>query len=323
MILRRPGLILVLGLGLLASSPAGETQQAGKTYRIGWLAPGPNPSHLEALRDGLRALGYVEGKNLVIEQRSADGKSERLDRLAAEFALLKVDVIVTDGTAAARAAAKSVGSTPVVFVSGDPVEMGLAASLARPGGRLTGLSIISTELNTKRLELLRETFPKISRVATLYEPRQRKTMIPAIDAAAHSLGLQLSHFEVRGVDDIDRAFGAAASERVGAVMPLPSAFLSAERQRIGSLAARHRLPAMYEQREFPEAGGLMSYGSDLRDVLRRAATYVDKILRGARPADLPVEQPTKFELVVNLKTAKALGLTIPQSILVRADEVIQ
>jgi putative ABC transport system substrate-binding protein len=311
-------------LSLVAGPPVADAQPAGKTYRIGWLAPGPIPSHVEALREGLRTLGYVERQTLVIEQRYADGKPERLDGLAGQLVSLKVDIIVTDGTAATRAAAKSAaGSTPVVFVSGDPVEMGLVPSLARPGGNLTGLSVISTELNAKRLQLLRETFPKISRVAILHEPRHRRTLLPEVDAAARSLGLQLSHLEVRGAEDIDRAFGAAASERVDAVMPLSSALFNAEMRRIVSLAARHRLPGLFEHRDYVEGGGLMSYGPDIRDIFRRAATYVDKIFKGARPADLPVEQPTKFELIINLKTAKALGLTLPPSVLARADEVIE
>jgi putative ABC transport system substrate-binding protein len=235
----------------------------------------------------------------------------------------KPDVIVTDGSAAAAAAKRTTSAIPIVFVAGDPVGMGLIPLLSKPGGNLTGLAIISTELNVKRMELLRELFPRESRLGVLYEPRQLKKMIPPMEAGARSLGFQLFRLEARSSDDIDAAFSAAVRERVAAVMPVASALFHAEKQRLVRLAAKHRLPTIYENRAFPEAGGLMSYGPDVQEVFRRAATFVDRILKGSKPADLPVEQPTKFELVINLKTARTLGLTIPPSLLQRADQVIE
>ena len=230
---------------------------------------------------------------------------------------------MTDGSAATTALKRTAASTSVVFVSGDPVAMGLVASLSRPGGTMTGFAIISTELNVKRLELLRETIPQASRLGVLHEPRHRQTIIPPIAAGAHSLGFQLTRLEVRAAADIEGAFAAAAREGVAVVMPVASALFHAEKHKLVSLAAKHRLPTVYENRAFAEAGGLMSYGPDVADIFRRAATYVDRIITGTKPADLPIEQPTKFDLVINLKTAKALRLTIPPSLLARADQVIE
>jgi putative tryptophan/tyrosine transport system substrate-binding protein len=313
----------VTGLGAVLAAPlAAEAQQAGKAYRVGWLASAPIPENLHAFRNGLRALGYVEGTNLVINQRYAAGKKP-VATAAAEMLESRPDVIVTDGSVAAIAVKRSAPPIPVVFVSGDPIGMGLVPSLSRPGGSLTGLALISTELNVKRLGLLKEAFPSVSRLGVLYEARQAKLMIPPIDEGARSLGLSLTHLTVRDVADIELAFSGAVTKHIEAVMPLSSALLDAEKQRLVSLAAKYRLPAIYEHRPFPEAGGLMSYGPDIQDVFRRAASYVDRILKGAKPADLPVEQATKFELVINAKTAKALGLTIPPSLLLRADEVIE
>ena len=313
----------VTGLGAVLVAPlVAEAQQAGKAYRVGWLASAPIPENLDAFRDGLRALGYVEGTNVVIDSRYAAG-TKPIATAAAGMVQSRPDVIVTDGTLAAIALKRSAPAIPVVFVSGDPIGMGLVPSLSRPGANLTGLALISTELNVKRLGLLKEAFPSVSRVGILYEERQAKLMIPPIDAGARSLGLSLTHLAVRDVTDIDLAFTGAVTKHVEALMPLSSALLDAEKQRVLSLAAKHRLPAIYEHRPFPEAGGLMSYGPDIQDVFRRAATYVDRILKGAKPADLPVEQATKFELVINLKTAKALGRTIPPSLLLRADQVIE
>ena len=316
----RGAFAFALALSLLAAPLDTEAQQSGKAYRVGWLAAAPIPENLHAFRDGLRALGYVEGNNLVIEQRYGAGKMP-LGTAATEILGAHPDVIVADGSVAAIAV--KAAPIPVVFVSGDPVGMGLVPSLPRPGGNLTGLALISTDLNVKRLELLREAFPKMSHLGVLYESRQAKLMIPPIEAGARSLGLSLTHLEVRGVGDIEPAFTVAVRKRVDAVMPVSSALLDSEKQQLITLAAKHRLPTMYEHRPFPEAGGLMSYGPDIQDIFRRAATYVDKILKGARPADLPVEQATKLELVINLKTAKALGLTIPQSLLLRADQIIE
>jgi putative ABC transport system substrate-binding protein len=319
--MNRRAFVTALGAVLAAPRAAGA-QQAGKVYRIGWLASAPIPENLDAFRNGLRALGYVEGTNVVIDQRYAAGKKP-LATAAAEILESRPDVIVTDGSVAAIAVKRGAPPIPVVFVSGDPIGMGLVPSLSRPGGNLTGLALISTELNVKRLGLLKEAFPSVSRLGILYEVRQAKLMIPPIDAGARSLGLSLTHLAVRDVGDIELAFSDAVIKHVEAVMPLSSALLDAEKQRLVSVAAKHRLPAIYEHRPFPEAGGLMSYGPDIQDVFRRAATYADRILKGAKPADLPVEQATKFELVINLKTAKALGLTIPPSLLLRADQVIE
>ena len=314
---------LVLIVSFALAPFVGEAQQAGRVYRIGWLAPAPLPTTLDAFRDELRVFGYVESNNLVIEQRYANGKPERLASLVAELVGARADVIVTTGNPATAAAKATASSTPVVFVAGDPVEAGFVASLAHPGGNMTGLNTLPAQLNAKRLELLREAFPKVSRVAILFEPRQLSTSVLQVEAAARSLGLRVTRLEVRGAYDFERAFEAAARNHVGALMPVSSALFHGERQRIVSLAALHRLPTMYEHRDFAEAGGLFSYGPDILVLNRRAAAYVDKIFKGAKPADLPVEQPTKFELVINLKTAKELGLTIPQTILLQATQVIE
>ncbi len=321
--MRRIGLAIVLAVSLTLASLVAEAQQTGKVYRIGWLAPASLPTTLDAFRDGLRVFGYVEGNNLVIEQRYANGKPERLAGLVAELVGAKADVIVTTGNQATAAAKTTTGAIPVVFVAGDPVEAGFVASLARPGGNMTGVNTLPGELNAKRLELLKEALPKVSRVAVLFEPRQLSTSIPPIETAASLLGLQVTRLEVHGAYDFERALAAAARSHVGALMPVSSALFHGERQRIISLAAKHRLPAIYEHRDFAEAGGLLSYGPDILFLNRRVAAYVDKIFKGAKPTDLPVEQPTKFELVINLKTAKALGLTIPQTILLQAAQVIE
>ncbi len=284
---------------------------------------------LEAFRQGLRERGYVEGQNIVIEYRSADGKIERFARLATELVRLKVDLIVAGNTPMARAAQQATTTIPIVAgAMGDPVGDGLVASLSRPGGNITGLTFLGPELVPKRLGLLKEAIPRISRVAALWHPgafgeRTTQDMLKETDAAARSLGVHLQLVEVRGPNELDRAFSTMTKERGEALMMFPSTMLFNERRRIVDLAAKSRLPAMYPARQFVELGGLISYGASLTDLTRRAAIYVDKILKGAKPADLPVEQPSKFELVINLKTAKALGLTIPPSLLGRADEVIQ
>jgi putative ABC transport system substrate-binding protein len=312
----------VAALGASAMPLVAQVPPVGKVYRIGWLAPAPVPSNLQAFRDGMRALGYAEGNNLVIVQRYAIG-AEQQAGVAAELVAASVDVFMSSSLASAQAAKNTAGSTPVVFVTGNPVESGLVVSLARPGGKLTGLSLIIAGLDAKRLQLLREFFPKVSRVGVLMTPRHLELAIPGVEAAARSLGLEVVRLEVRVADDIEPALDAAAKDRIGALMPLSTPLFNAEKQRIVSLAAKHRLPAMYEHRDFTEAGGLLSYGPDIVDVFRHAAGYVDKIIKGAKPADLPVEQPTKVELVINLKTARALGIMIPQALLQRADEVIQ
>jgi putative ABC transport system substrate-binding protein len=283
--------------------------------------------YLDAFRQGLRELGWVEGQNIVIDYRFAEGRFDRLPDLAAELVRLKVDIIVAATTPAAAAAKKATETIPIVMISvGDPVGLGLIASLARPGGNATGLSYsVGLETIGKGLELLKETVPKVRRVAILSNPANpfQPLAISEVNVAARSLGLQLQLLEARGPNDFDGAFAAMATERVGALLVVADSMFLLHRTRLADLAARSRLPAAYGTRENVEAGGLMSYGASVRDLYRRSAAYVDKILKGAKPGDLPVEQPTKFELVINLKAAKALGLTIPPSVLGRADEVIQ
>ena len=310
---------------------AASAQQAAKIARIGYLATNlaAGPHLREAFLQGLRDLGYVEGRNVVIEYRDAEGKLERLPALAAELVALKVDVIVAASTLAALAAKQATRTLPIVFAAaGDPVASGLVTSLARPGGNVTGLSILAPELVGKCLELLKQAVPGVSRVAVLWQPgalgeRTEKDMLKEAEVAARALGVRLQFVEARGPADFDRAFSDMTRARAGALTVLASVMFFSERRRLVDLAAKNRLPAVYPLREFVDAGGLMSYGPNVADLFRRAATYVDKILKGAKPADLPVEQPTKFELVINLKTAKALGLTIPPSLLARADEVIE
>jgi putative ABC transport system substrate-binding protein len=317
--------------GLLAAPLSAEAQQATKVARIGYLATNlaGNPHGREAVRQGLRDLGYVEGRNVVIEYRDAEGKLERLPALAAELVALKVDVIVTASTAAALAAKQATRTLPIVFaVAADPVADGLVTSLARPGGNVTGLSLLFPELVGKGLEHLKRAVPRVSRVAVLWQPgtygeRTEKDLLKEAEVAARALGVRLQVVEARSPADFDRAFSDMTRARAGALTVLGGGMFFGERRRLVDLAAKNRLPAVYPQREYVDAGGLMAYGPSLADMYRRAATYVDKILKGAKPADLPVEQPSKFELVINLKTAKALGLTIPPSVLGRADQVIE
>jgi len=325
----RRAFIRTLAGGLLAASLAAEAQAPAKVPRIGFLSARPptdNPYFIESFWQGLRELGYVEGQNIAIEYRFAEGRPERLPALAAELVRLKVDVIVTGGPPAPEAAKQATGTIPVVFaVAADPVAVGLVASLARPGGNITGLASISGEVVGKQLELLKEVAPKISRVAVLQNSSNqahRHTLRQA-EGAARALGVQLHIVEARTPPEIDAAFAAMRSQRVGGVLVLRDPLFLTQRTQIAALAAKNRLPVVYGFREEAEAGGLMAYGASVPLMYRRAAIYVDKILKGAKPGDLPVEQPTKFDLIINLKTAKALGLTIPQSLLARADEVIQ
>jgi putative ABC transport system substrate-binding protein len=316
--------------GVLAAPLAAEGQQAGKVYRIGYLgAGGPavlNPPN--AFQDALRELGYVEGKNLVIDYRFAEGRYERLPDLAAELVRHKVDIIVTIPTPATVAAKNATETIPIIMISGsvDPVGLGLVASLARPGGNVTGLSYgASAAIFSKGLELLKETVPNVRRVAVLSNPSSpiQPLIIRELNVAGRSLGVQLQLLEVRGPDEFDGAFAAMVKERVGALLVVQDALFNLHRALLADLAARRRVPAVYGTRDLVEAGGLMSYGPSVRDLHRRGALFVDKILKGAKPADLPVEQPTTFELVISLKAAKALGLRIPRSVLARADQVIE
>jgi putative ABC transport system substrate-binding protein len=283
----------------------------------------------EAFLQGLRDLGYVEGRNVVIEDRSAEGKPERVPALAAELVALKVDVIVTSGTPRALAAKHATRSVPIVFAGvSDPVKSGLVTSLARPGGNVTGLSLLAPDLVGKDLEQLKQAVPGVSRVAVLWQPgalgeRTEQKMLKEADVAARALGMRPQFVEARGPENFDRAFSDMTQARAGALTVLSTPMFASERGRLVALAAKNRLPAVYPLREFVDAGGLMAYGPNAVDMYRRAATYVDRILKGTKPGDLPVEQATKFELVINLKTAKALGLTIPPSLLQRADQVIE
>jgi putative ABC transport system substrate-binding protein len=322
-------LIVVLLLGLVAVPLTADAQQpADKVHRIGFLGSVTVAGYarqIEALRQGLRDLGYVEGKNIVIESRWAEGQYDRLPELAAELVRLNVSLIVTHGTPGSRAAKQATATVPIVMtVSGDAVATGLVQSIARPGANITGLTYFFPELNAKRLELLKEAVPRISRVGVLLNPGNPANgpVLKAMEAAAASLGLELHQFEVSGPDEFASAFSAMAEIRVEAVEIIDDAMLIANAPRIADFATKSRLPAI-GFREFVEGGGLMAYAVDFPAIWRRAASFVDKILKGAKPADLPVEQATKFELVVNLKTAKALGITIPPSILARADEVIE
>jgi putative ABC transport system substrate-binding protein len=330
-VIERRAFIRAMAGGLLAAPCSAEAQQAAaKVPRIGFLAlnPGANPHLREAFLQGLRDLGYVEGRNVVIEYRSAEGKLERLRALAAELVALKVDVIVTGGgTPTALAAKEATRTLPIVFTSAtDPVTDGLVTSLAHPGGNVTGLSNLAPELVGKCLEQLKEAVPQVSLVAVLWQPGAvggRTDMLKPAEVAARALGVRVQFVEARGPADFDRAFSDMTRARAGALAVLGSVIFKSERRRLVDLAAKHRLPTVYTSRDFVDAGGLMTYGVNLADLFRRAAAYVDKILKGSKPGDLPVEQPTKFELMISLKTAKALGLTIPPSLLQRADEVIE
>jgi ABC-type uncharacterized transport system substrate-binding protein len=316
--------VSLLTIALLAAPLAAGAQQAGRVYRIGFLRNGPPPkTFINGFRKGLRELGHEEGQSISIEYGLAPS-ADQLPGVAAELVRLNVDVILASGTPPVPAAKSATNAIPIVFVASiDPVATGIVASLARPGGNVTGLAGIHADLMGKRLELLREAVPRLSRVAVLSHAANpgNAQYIKQGELAAQALGLQLQIVAVRDAGDLERAYTEA--RRAGAVVQLDDVLFTTHRRRVVELAARHQLPAMYGFREFVDAGGLMAYGPDYPDLYRRAATYVDKILKGANPADLPVEQPTKFEFVINLKTAKALGLTIPQSVLARADEVIQ
>jgi putative ABC transport system substrate-binding protein len=323
------GLLVTLVLGPVVVLLTAEGQQTATIARIGFLSPA-SPAlemrRLEAFWQRLRELGYVEGHHLALESRYAEGQYDRLPGLAAELVRLKVDIILTYAQPAIQAAQQATGTIPIVMTGNiDPVASGFVASLARPGGNITGLSLMAPELVTKQLEILKEVVPTVTRVALLGNPVNagNAPQLRSAQDTARTLGLRLQPLEVRGPQDLDRAFAAMTTERAEAVIVLVDAMLLDYRTRIAHLAATSRLPAVYGLSDHAAAGGLMAYGASVLDRYRRAATYVDKILKGAKPADLPVEQPTTFELVINLKTAKDLGLTIPPTLLFQADEVIR
>ena len=321
------GLIATLALGLLVAPPTAEPQQPVKISRVGVLSGGsPTPHLLYAFRQGLRDLHHLEGENIAIEARWADGQLDRLPGLVGELVQLKVDVIVTSGAPAAFAAKQATSTIPIVMAQiNDPVGLGLVASLGQPGGNITGLANLHSELAAKQLELIKEAIPRATRVAVLWNPMNpgAALIVEHTRHAARALGMALVPVEARDPKGLEQSFAAMARERANALLLPPDPLFLPYGREIVSLAARRRLPAMYGWREFVEAGGLMAYGPNIPDMFRRAATYVDKILKGAKAADLPVEQPTRFDMLINLKTAKALGLTIPPSILIRADRVIQ
>ncbi len=328
--------IILLALGIVVVPLAAEAQQTAKVLRIGFLGTVATNPHYEALRQGLHEFGYVEGQNIAIERRYSEGRAERLPDLAAELVRLKVDVMLVDACGAPLNAARQATSTLPIDVAAcndDLVATGFISSLARPGGNITGLSELTPELGAKRLQLLKEAVPKLRRVAVLWNPTYSERFGPSFRfwssdwvearAAAQVLNITLQSVEIRGPDDFEPAFSAMTRERAEALITFSDPVIVLHRRRIADLAAKGRLPAVYASREVVDAGGLMSYGPSSTDLFRRAAVYIGKILKGAKPADLPMEQPTKFELVINLKAANGLGLTIPQSLLIRTDEVIR
>jgi putative ABC transport system substrate-binding protein len=320
-------LAVVLALGLLAAPLAAEGQQARKVPVIGYLIERSGPTAFdEAFRVGLRELGYSEGRNIVVEYRWADGKAERLPALAAELVRLKVDVIVTSGTPGGLAAKNATSTIPIVLASGgDFVADGLVASFSRPGANITGLSVFARELSGKRLEILKEAIPGMTRVAAAFNTLNpgTRSLFKETEAAATKLGLKALPLDIHFPDGVERAFAEAVRLRASAVVIISDGATIVHRAQLGSAALQHHLPTIFANKTYLEGGGLMSYGPDIIEVWRHAATYVDRILKGAKPADMPIEQPTKFELVISLKTAKALGLTIPPSLLLRADQVIE
>jgi putative ABC transport system substrate-binding protein len=316
--------VLALAINILGAPPEADAQQAGKIPRIGllqvWSSTDPSS---ELIRQALREVGYLEGRTIAIESRWAEGKTERLPALATDLVQLKVDAIMTFGDPAIRGVQQATKSIPIVAATEDLVGAGLVASFARPGGNTTGVSILASELNVKRLELLKETLPGVSRMAALWDPGTGTLHLRGLEAAARSLAIELQILEIRRAEDFRRAFEAAKRGQAGALNVLASPFLHGHRQTIIDLAATNRLPAIYQWREMAEAGGLISYGPTQSELFRLCAAVLDRILKGAKPGDLPIAQPTKFEVVINLKTANALGLKIPPLVLSRADEVIE
>ena len=327
--MRKKVVCLALAALLLALSVPAQAQQPKKVHRIGFLYTVSSSSvaaRAEAFRQGLRELGYVEGKNIVIESRFAEGKLDRVPSLAAELVRLKVDVIVTSGPSSTAAAKEATSTTPIVMARDiDPVGNGFVASLARPGGNITGLSLLAPEITGKHLELLKETIPRLSRVAVIgtSTTQGNAQTMREIELAAAAFRVKLQYLDVAALKDVETSFRAAGNWAADAVLVLGSAIYASHRKQLTDIALKRRLPTIYRNPEYVEDGGLMSYGVNLIELDRRAATYVDKILKGAKPADIPVEQPTKFELVINLKAAKQIGLTIPPNVLARADKVIK
>jgi putative ABC transport system substrate-binding protein len=332
--MRRREFIKLVGGAAAAWPLSVNAQPSAKIPRIGLMVTGSLQSpearvQLDAFRQGLRQLGYTEGRNIAIEYRGADGRIERFPNLAAELVRLEVDLIFAANTRAALAARQATSTIPIVSaVMGDPVEDGLVASLAQPGGNVTGLTLLAPELTAKRMQLLKDALPNVSRVAALWHPgaygeRTMDDMLKATESAARTLGVQLQLIEVRAAGELERAFSTMMKERAEALFLFPTPMLFLARRRIIELAATNRLPSVSQAREFVELGGLIAYGANINDLFRRSTVYVDKILKGAKPADLPVEQPTRFELVINLKTAKTLGIDLPLGLMIRADEMIE
>jgi putative ABC transport system substrate-binding protein len=322
---RHGGLAVILLAGVVAA-PVGLHAQSAKTARVGILLPSDDSTtiFLPAFRQGLRALGYVEGRTVSLEVRSANGRTDRLPGLARELVRMNVDVLVTITPPGVRSAREATSMIPIVVGAvDDAVDQGFIASLAHPGGNVTGVSWLNTELSAKRLELLKEALPEVTRVAVLREAVGGASSIQATATAARALRVHLQIFELRDPNELPTVFAAMAKERIEALTVLPGPLITSQIPGIVELASRTRLPAVFPEARFVEAGGMMSYGPNLAEMYRRAAGYVDKILKGVKPSNLPVEQPTKFESIINLKTAKALGLTIPQSLLLRADQVIE
>jgi putative tryptophan/tyrosine transport system substrate-binding protein len=318
--------LIAIAVALMVGAALASAQQPQTIPRVGILfIGGRDQPHLEAFKQGLRERGYVEGKNIALEYRYAEGREERLPELAAELVQVKVDVIVVTADISAQAAQRATKTLPIVVTTGDPVTWGLAESLAKPGGNVTGLSVLLADLSGKRVEILKETFPKLTRVAALWNPTGRvaSPVFKETSAAAQALSLQLHSFEVQTLPDIEKALVEIPKLRSSALLVLLTPLVALHSKRIVELALKQHLPGMYPTRQFAEEGGLMAYGPLIGDLYRRAATYVDKILKGAKPADLPVEQPMRFEFIINLKAAKQIGVTIPPNVLARADKVIK
>jgi len=318
--------LIAIAVAFTVCAALASAQQSQNIPRVGILfIGGQDQPHLEAFKQGLRDRGYIEGKNIALEYRYAEGREDRLPELAAELVQVKVDVIVVTADISAQAAQRATKTLPIVVTTGDPVTWGLADSLAKPGGNVTGLSVLLADLSGKRVEILKETFPKLTRVAALWNPTGRvaSPVFKETSAAAQALSLQLHSFEVQTLQDIEKALVEIPKLRSSALLVLLTPLVTLHSKRIVELALKQHLPGMYPTRQFAEEGGLMAYGPLIGDLYRRAATYVDKILKGAKPADLPVEQPMRFEFIINLKTAKQIGLTIPPNVLARADKVIR